>query len=209
MTIALVPAWPALQIAGFAIGPLLGWMAAEAAFGLTIGVAVAFLLEGIQMAAQVIGLQAGYSFASTIDPSTQADTTSLQLMAQLMAGFLFLGLGFDRQVIHILARSLESVPAGTYSLTVSSVEAIARLGSGIFATGFQLAIPVLALMLLLDVAFAVLGRLQTQLQLLSLSFSVKMLVALPFLAVILSSYPLVFRKAGEMTFTTLVRLVNH
>src|SRR5207245_133627 len=94
VTIALVPAWPAPQIAGFAIGPLLGWMAAEAAFGLTIGVAVAFLLEGIQMAAQVIGLQAGYSFASTIDPSTQADTTSLQLMAQLMAGFLFLGLGF-------------------------------------------------------------------------------------------------------------------
>jgi flagellar biosynthesis protein FliR len=209
LTVALAPVWPTPQVASFTLGPMLVWMAAEAAFGLTIGVAVAFLLEGVQMAAQLIGLPAGYSFASTIDPSTQADTTSLQLMAQLLAGFLFLALGFDRHVIHVLALSLESIPAGTYSLAHSSVEAITRLGSGIFSTGFQLAIPVLALMLLLDVAFAVLGRLQTQLQLLSLSFSVKMLVALPFLAGILSSYPVIFKKAGEMTFTTLARLLNH
>jgi flagellar biosynthesis protein FliR len=76
-----------------------------------VGVAIAFLLEGIQMAAQMIGLQAGYSFASTVDPSTQADTTSLQILAQLLAGSLFFAFGFDREIIRILAQSLVSVPA--------------------------------------------------------------------------------------------------
>jgi flagellar biosynthetic protein FliR len=208
LTAALFPAWPMPATQNLEIGRLLGWMGAEAAFGLTVGVAVAFLLEGIQMSAQIIGLQAGYSYASTVDPSTQADTTTLQLMAQLFAGSLFFAFGFDRQIVHVLARSLQSIPSGSYSLTQSTVEAVARLGGGIFLTGLQLAIPVLALMLLMDIAFAVLGRLQTQLQLLSLSFAVKMLVALAFLSGILALYPPVFEKFGAATFNTLGGLLN-
>jgi flagellar biosynthetic protein FliR len=209
LTVALAPVWPSPVVDGPVVGRLLGWMGSEAAFGLTVGVAVAFLLEGVQMAAQVIGLQAGYAYASMIDPNTQADTTTLQLMAQLFAGMLFFAFGFDRQVIHILAKSLESVPSGTYFLSGPAVEAITRLGSGIFSTGLQLAIPVMALLLLLDIAFAVLGRLQNQLQLLTLSFAVKMLVGLGFLAGILSFFPGVFEKAGAATFATLLRLLTH
>jgi flagellar biosynthetic protein FliR len=208
LTIALSPVWPAPAIEGPGAATLMGWTAAEAGFGLTIGIAVAFLLEGVQMAAQMIGLQAGYSFASTIDPTTQADTTSLQLVTQLLAGSLFFAFGFDRQVIRILAKSFESTPGGTYVLNSSIVEAITRLGSSVFVTGLQLAAPVLALLLLLDIAFAVLGRLQTQLQLLSLSFSMKMLAGLVFLTVILSIFPVVFAKTGAATFHTLTRLLD-
>ena len=209
LTIALFPVWPAPAFEGPVVGTLLGWMAAEAAFGLTIGVAVAFLLEGVQMAAQMIGLQAGYSFASTVDPSTQADTTSLEIVAQLFAGSLFFAFGFDRQLIRILARSLTATPAGTYALNSSLVESVARLGSGIFVTGLQLAVPVLALLLMLDIAFGVLGRLHSQLQVLSLSFSIKMLVGLAFLSAILGFFPAVFARTGATTFRTLLRLLEH
>ncbi len=208
LTMALFPVWPAPTVEGPMVGTLLGWMASEAAFGLTIGVAVAFLFEGVQMAAQVIGLQAGYSFASTVDPTTQADTTSLQVLSQLLSGSLFFAFGFDRQVIRILAHSFQSIPGGTYTLNSSIAAAITRLGSAIFVIGLQLAAPVLALLLLLDIAFAVLGRLQTQLQLLSLSFSIKMLAGLAFLTGILSFFPAVFAKSGAATFQTLVRLLN-
>jgi flagellar biosynthetic protein FliR len=208
LTIALFPVWPAPQVEGTLGGRLVGWMAAEGAFGLTVGVALSFLLEGVQMAAQAIGLQAGYSYASTVDPSTQADTTTLQLLAQLLAGSLFFSFGFDRQVVRILAGSLNAIPGGAYVLTGPLAAAVTRLGAVIFSTGLQLAIPVLALLILLDIAFAVLGRLHTQLQLLSLSFAVKMLVAVAFLASILRLYPAVFEKAGAATFITLTRLLN-
>lgn len=209
LTIALFPVWPAPDFAGPMAARMLGWMAAEAAFGLTVGLAVAFLLEGVQMAAQMIGLQAGYSFASTVDPSTQADTTSLQITAQLMAGSLFFAFGFDRQLIRILAKSLASAPAGTYTLNNNIVESIARLGGGIFTTGLQLAMPVLALLLLMDIAFAVLGRLHSQLQLLSLSFSIKMLVGVAFLSAILAFFPAIFAKTGAAAFHTLLRALEH
>lgn len=211
LTIALFPTWPKLAADDgpeFAAGKLLGEIAQETFFGVTVGLAVAFLLEGVQLAAQLLGLQAGYSYASTVDPNTQADTTTLQLMAQLLAGMLFFAFGFDRQVLQALARSLESTPVHAFSLDGQAIESIVRLGAAIFTTGVQLALPVLALLVLLDIAFAVLGRLHSQLQLLSLSFAIKMLTALAFLAIVLSAYPAIFERAGAITFVILDRAVN-
>ncbi len=218
LTIALFPIWPTLGIEreprgpSLAAGRLLAAIAGETAFGATVGLVVAFLLEGVQMAAQVLGLQAGYSYASTVDPTTQADTTTLQLMAQLLAGTLFFAFGFDRQVLRALARSLESAAGpgagATRLLDAHATATIAGLGAAIFATGVRLAIPVLALLVLLDIAFAVLGRLHAQMQLLSLSFAIKMLVALAFLASVLAVYPAVFERTGVITFTVLDRVLH-
>lgn len=211
LTIALFPSWPTLAAEdgqALVVGRLLGSICAETLFGVTVGLAIAFLLEGLQMAAQVLGLQAGYSYASTVDPSTQADTTTLQVMAQLLAGTLFFAFGFDRQVVEALARSLEATPGGAFALDGNAIEAMVRLGAAIFATGVQLALPVLALLVLLDIAFAVLGRLHAQLQILSLSFAIKMLTALVFLAGVLSAYPAVFERAGAITFAVLGRVLN-
>lgn len=211
LTIALFPAWPALALdpgQPLVVGRLAADIFAESLFGLTVGLAVAFLLEGVQLAAQLLGLQAGYSYASTVDPTTQADTTTLQIMAQLMAGTLFFAFGFDRMVFLVLARNLASAPAHTFSLDGPAADAIVHLGAAIFTTGVQLAIPVVALLALLDIAFAALGRLHAQLQLLSLSFAVKMLAALAFLALLLSVYPAVFERAGAVTFAVLNRVLN-
>jgi flagellar biosynthetic protein FliR len=186
-----------------------------------VGLVIAFLLEGVQLAAQVLGLQAGYSYASTVDPTTEADTTTLQLMAQLLAGTLFFAFGFDRQVLKALAKSFTAGPGlsiggsavgglgiGGSAIDGEAVNAIVHLGAAVFTTGVQLALPVLALLVLLDVAFAVLGRLHAQLQILSLTFAVKMLVALAFLASMLSVYPAVFERTGSITFGVLNRILN-
>ena len=67
--------------------------------GIGIGLSVAFATEAFSVGAQVIGLQAGYSFASTVDPQTQADSTVLVVLAQLAAGLLFFSMGMDRDII--------------------------------------------------------------------------------------------------------------
>lgn len=209
LTVVLFPAGPALAPNTPTVAVLLGQIASETAFGLTIGLAIAFLLEGVQLAAQIIGLQAGYSFASTIDPATQADSTTLQVIAQLFAGSLFFAFGLDRQVVRALVQSFQSIPAGGYVIDRPIAEVVVRLGAGIFSTGLRLALPVLALTILLDIAFAVLGRLHAQLQLLSLAFAVKMLVALVFLASVLPRYSSVFQSSAAVTFSTLARLWSH
>src|SRR5579863_8781978 len=77
MTLVLFDRWPSINPSSVSIAVLLGWMLAEAGMGLAVGLAVAFITEGFQMGAQIISLQAGYSFASTVDPTSGADSTVL------------------------------------------------------------------------------------------------------------------------------------
>ena len=70
VTLALYPRWPAVDAGAITPFRAAGWMVAEGAIGAAIGLAVAVALEGFAVAAQVLGLQAGYAYASTIDPNT-------------------------------------------------------------------------------------------------------------------------------------------
>ncbi len=188
-TLALAGRWPAVDASNVTAMRLMIWVAAEAALGIAIGVSVAIVLEAFSLAAQVLGLQAGYAYASTIDPNTQADAGILLVMAQLIAGMLFFALGLDREILRLFAQSLERVPLGMYIPGPASALTLIKLGSGLFSVGVRLALPVVALLVMLDVALALLGRLNAQLQLISLAFPAKMLTALLVLSWLTSLFP--------------------
>ena len=202
-TAALFPLWPRLPVAQPGAGQLVVWLAAEAAFGITVGLAVSFLTEGFLVACQSIGLQAGYSYAAIVDPTTQADSNVLQVFAQLAAGLLVFACGLDRQVLRIFAQSLETFPPGAFVLRLSSAQAILGRGAGMFSTGVRLAMPVLALLAVVDIALALLGRVHAQLQLLTLAFPVKMLAGLALLAMVSVMMLPLFRSGAERTLATL------
>ena len=89
-------------------------MLAEAGIGIAVGLAVAFLTEGFQMGAQIISLQAGYSFATTIDPTSGADSGVLLTIAQLTAGLLFFATGTGPPgTVHLRAQP-DVAAAGTF-----------------------------------------------------------------------------------------------
>ncbi|MBM3775104.1 MAG: hypothetical protein FJW37_08050 [Acidobacteria bacterium] len=195
-TLALFSSWP-LAPDDLSAGRLAGWMLAEAALGIAIGLAASFLAEAFVMAAQIIGLQAGYAYASTIDPSTQADSGILLVFVQLIAGLLFLALGLDREIIRILAQSFDTQPPGGFLITPRAAESLLRLGASLFSVAFRLALPVVALLVLVDLGLALLGRLNQHLQLLTLAFPVKMLAAILLLAWIAVMFPAVYRGSAR------------
>jgi flagellar biosynthetic protein FliR len=168
-------------------------MAAEAAFGLTIGLVMSFVVEAFIMFGQIVGLQAGYSFASTIDPSTQADAGVLIVLAQTVAGLLFFATGLHREAVRIIVASLETLPPGSFSISSGAASLVIRLSSGIFSVGLQLALPAIALLLMVDIALALLGRINQHLQLLTLAFPGKMLASLALLAGMAGVLPRVYR----------------
>jgi len=207
-TLALVSRWPVLAGPPPGFGVLVSWVAAEAALGLAIGVAVAIVLEAFTLAAQVLGLQAGYAYASTIDPNTEADSGILLVFAQLMAGLLFFASGLDRQVLRLFADTLDRIPPGRFAPGAVQAEALIRLGANLFTFGVRLALPVVGLLVMLDVALALLGRLHQQLQLLSLAFPVKMLTALLVLSWIAASIPRLMLQLAGVVWSTLPRVLG-
>jgi flagellar biosynthesis protein FliR len=207
-TVCLFPLWPVVPVVP-GIGLLATWMISEAALGVTVGLVVTFLSEAFGLFGQMVGLQAGYSFASTIDPTTQADSGIFVVLSQSIAGLLFFSLGLHREVLRLFAVSLEKIPPGAFTITTTHADAIIRLGSSIFSTGVRLAFPVVALMIMVDLALALLGRINAQLQLGSLTFPVKMLAGLALVAALGGIFPSICQEHAERLFGALQALLSH
>lgn len=186
-----------------------GWsLGVEFLWGAIVGTIAAWLNEMLVLAMQIVGLQAGYTYASTVDPTTQADAAILQVFAQLMAGLLLFATGFDHALVRALAASLTRLPPGEavwpaasgFALAASIVAWTAR----VLAEALTLALPVSGFLLLVDLAMGLLNRLHTQLQLLTLATPVKMLAALLLVVAVFGSAPSLYRKLSESA----VRLIE-
>lgn len=201
ITLVLFPYWPHLNAEGSA-GLFVAWIVSEAALGIGVGLAVSFVTEAFTLAAQVMGLQAGYAYASTIDPTTQADSGILVIFAQLAAGLLFFTIGGDRDVIRIFATSLQTMPPGSVTLSRSAAEHLLAAGGMIFSTGLRLALPVVAVLVMVDISLALLGRINAQLQLITIAFPIKMLVALTIFSWVVLLFPTILRSNLDSSLLT-------
>ncbi len=208
LTIALYSRWPVVDPVPDSIMRFAGWMLAEAGIGLATGLAVAFIIEGLVLAAQAVSTQAGFAYASTVDPNTEADSTVLILLAQLTAGLLFFAMGLHRQLLMILSRSLETHPPGSFVASRPSVEGLVMLGSSVFSTGLRLVLPLITLLFLIDVSVGLLGRLNSQLQLIALAFPLKIAVALGALSVLVLLVPRLYQQSANLAFGALGRLLG-
>ena len=206
LTVALFPLWPHVA-ANPSAGTFAMWILLEAALGTGIGLAIAFLMEAFTVGAQVLGMQAGFSFASMVDPNTQADSTVMIVFAQISAGLLFFATGLDREVLRIFARSLETCPAGTFQLSHGAAGQLLAMGSAMFSTGLRLALPMIAVLVMVDVSLALLGRVNAQLQLLHLAFPVKMMVGLAMMGWIALMLPALFRASASGALAAAQRLI--
>lgn len=169
----------------------------EALLGIAIGLAISYLFEILTLAAQSLSLQAGYGYATTIDPTTDADAGFLVVVAQLIGGLLFFALGLDRRVLAIVGRSFEMAPPGYFAFSRSLTEGLIEAAASIFSTGLRLALPVIALLAMTDIALALVGRLNSHLQVTTMSFPIKMVAGLGLLAWIATLIPTVLQQAAE------------
>jgi flagellar biosynthetic protein FliR len=204
MTLMLRADWKAPVGVDATIGRIVAGLACEAGLGLAIGVALTIVFEVFQMAAQAVGLQAGFGYASTIDPTSGADSTVLLTIAQLTAGLLFFVSGADRLLVKELAESLRVLPPESFTLNQAWGTALVRFAASIFSSGLRLAAPLIALLLLADASLAILGRVQAQLHLISLTMPLKLAATMLILSATIGLQPGFF----ESLMTTFTRLIE-
>ena len=83
-----------------------------------------------------------------------------------------------------------------------------QLGAIIFSVGIRLVLPVIALLIMVDLALGLLGRLNAQLQLITLLFPAKILTSLAMLAWIVLLFPKVFSSTAEQSMRFVRALVG-
>jgi flagellar biosynthesis protein FliR len=207
-SLALFRFWPAkLEHASDPVWFLCA-MLAEAVLGIGIGLFVGLLSEALVMGMQIVSFQAGYSYASVIDPNTQAEAGYLPVLAQLVAGFLLFTFGVHHEMIRALALSLTTLPPGTFDARRLPLDYLLHAPSMIFSTGMRLALPGVALLAMTDIVLALMSRLNSQLQVLTLAFPIKMLLAMGSIVWTIALYPIVFREAAHQAAESVFRLIG-
>jgi len=186
---------------------LAGCLVMDAAVGIVLGLTVTLATEAMRLGAQIAGLQAGFGFAQTVDPTSAADSSLLLVIAEMFSGLVFFAAGFDRQVLAILAGTIKTLPPGQIPQLHGAAEAIARLGGEMFVYGLRLALPIIAFLVLADLTLGFLGRVNHQLQLLTLAFPVKILAALALFALLAPIYARVYHTLAQHSLETAGRIL--
>ena len=136
--------------------------------GLALGFMVRLAMAGIEMAGELIGLQMGLSFAGFFDPQSKQDGTAVGSWLGVIAMLIFLGINGHLLLIHTLTESFQSFPIGESMFSFHDIKSLIATGAEVFRLGLQLALPFIAVLLIVNLSLGVMVRVAPQLNLMSI-----------------------------------------
>ncbi|AOK21899.1 flagellar biosynthetic protein FliR [Burkholderia ubonensis] len=192
---ASVPGRVKIGVAAFmalVVAPTLGAMPAVTVFSaqgiwivvtqFLIGVAMGFTMQIVFAAAQAagdaIGLSMGLGFATFFDPHASGATPVMGRFLNAVAILAFLAFDGHLQVLAALAASFQALPVSAELLHAPGWRTLAAFGATVFQMGLLLALPVVAALLIANLALGILNRAAPQVGIFQVGFPVTMLVGL-------------------------------
>ena len=166
LSVLLAPVVAALPLAHPQLGvlPILG----ELSVGMIFGFCLSMLNEVLSFAGQVLGFQFSFSLVNLLDPNSSVQTPLLSELFTLFGTLVLIAAGLDRVLLAALVRSFAAVPVGDALISSHTGLAMIGMASGIFTAALQLAAPVVAATVLIELAVALMGKLSPQLPVLAL-----------------------------------------
>jgi len=143
--------------------------------GISISLVAALVVEALMFGGQIMAILAGFSYASTIDPFSESDSGILPSAMSITANLLFFQSPLFSGLIRALAAGLNREPEHVSIQSPEAAQLFLNFSSHCLEVGVQLALPVIALLLLADLCIGLFGRLQPQVHILSVSFALKLL----------------------------------
>ncbi len=186
------------------------WMriAQELMLGIMIGFVLKLVFEGVVLAGELIGNSMGLGFARMADPLRGTDVPVVGQFLHLMAALLFVTMGGHLQLIELLVGSFRSVPDASQLLVATQFETLANLGGRVMSGAVMLALPMVASLLLVNLAFGVMSRSAPTLNGMSVGFPLALAVGLILLRVDLPHLRMVFTDQLQQVWRLLELLVN-
>lgn len=175
---------PLSRVAGSAVLLTPASVLGELLVGFVLGIGAALVVGAAETAGEYISLQVGLSGAALLDPLSHHQSSALGIFLQFASLTLLVSAGGHLLMLDALAASTERIPLGSALAVERGLAAVVADGGALFLLGLQLAAPVMAALLVSNVALAVLSRAAPQLNVLQIAFPVQILVGLVTLALV-------------------------
>jgi len=164
-------------------------LAQQMVIGLAMGFAMRIAFAGIEMAGEISGMTMGFGFASFFDPQTRARSSAISQFLALIMLMVYLATNLHLVVLSTLVQSFDLLPISSNLIASGGFLEVVKWGGRIFSAGVQLSLPIVAALLITNIALGILTRAAPQLNIFGIGFPltigagfIMLDVALPYLA---------------------------
>jgi flagellar biosynthetic protein FliR len=196
----VLPPMPSIS-AGSWIG--LAVLVQQTLIGILIGLTLRIVFSAVDLAGEMMGLQMGLSFAVFYDPQNAGQTPVLGEFLGLLTTLIFLAMNGHLLTLAVLAESFRLLPIGSTPISAHSFTAIIGWASVLFSAGVLLSLPVVAALLIANLALGVLSRVAPQLNLFAVGFPVTIFSGFTVLTISLPYFGAALERLFDQSFSAL------
>jgi len=153
----------------------------EAIIGAALGFVVQVLFSAVQLAGDIIDVTGGFSLQPAYDPLSLNTSGVIGRLHYLLAITLLFTSGGHLLLVRGFVTSYQGLPVGASLPTEQLGSALITAFSMMFLAAIQIAGPMVAVLLLADVALALLSKAAPALNIFSFGFPVKIMITLTLL----------------------------
>lgn len=153
-------------------------MLGELAIGGVIGSLVHFVFAALQLAGQVSGTQLGLALAGISNPQFDDQAATTSVVYATIASLAFFITGLDREVFRVLLDTFAIIPLAQVAVDDSFLPFVLEMFGQSMILAIRIAAPVTLALFLAELAMGFVGRTVPQLNVLSVGFSVRILLGL-------------------------------
>lgn len=161
----------------------------ELGVGLFLGLSIMLLSESLALAGSLLSMEFSFSLVNLMDPNSMIETPVLGQMLSWLNLLVLVGAGLDRSLLAALIRSFGVVPVGHATVSGRSGVEFAGMAGGIFLSGLQLAAPVIAAAMVVEVTVALVARMSPHLPAMVVGVPLKTMVSYLVLLASLAVWP--------------------
>ncbi|MDO9573380.1 MAG: flagellar biosynthetic protein FliR [Candidatus Contubernalis sp.] len=154
------------------------YIAGEVLVGLGLGFVVILVFSTFRMMGQIIDVKLGLAMASIFDPQFGSSVTLMGQFFYLFSLVLYLSVNGHHHLFVALARSYQLIPVGGAAFSGAVLQRVTEIFYGVFALAFQMAAPVIIVIIITDISLGLISKTVPQLQVFIVGLPLKIFLGL-------------------------------
>lgn len=153
-----------------------GWVAALASGELLVGISMGLVVRLCVATAEITGgavsMPMGFGASQAFDPASGTTDTVLTRVFRTLALLLCIATGLHRVMLQALLESFHYLPVGTVTRVEATFPLFLELSGHVITVGVRLALPLFAVLLMVNLALGFVSRAAPTMQIFNVGFAV-------------------------------------
>jgi flagellar biosynthetic protein FliR len=150
----------------------------QVGIGLAMGFSIRVVFASVELAGELVGLQMGLNFATFFDPTNNTQTSAVSRFYGHMTVLLFIVMNGHLLVLLAVVRSFDAFPVGASLMQMLAKVRLFDLGTDLFTSALWIALPMIAVLLLVNLTLGIVSRVAPQMNIFAIGFPVTLAVGL-------------------------------